>query len=227
MLAAQRRAADVGVGGERPEGQRIAIDGDAAEIVDRPQVDDAGRRRAELAGQRHHEVGAARDRADRGLGRARGQCRVRPGKVARAGDGRLDRHRVGWRPSVAPAAAPAEHEQDDRRDDPEARRELGRRDARDGRALTAVGRDSRGRGSSPFRASWLGRIQGLLGIGHRRSVPVGGDRDAVVWWTHGAAPPLAARAMASTILVYPVHRHRLPAINSRMASSSGPPPASR
>ena len=39
-----------------PSDERVAVDRDAAEGIDRPQVDDAGRRLAELAGQRDHQV---------------------------------------------------------------------------------------------------------------------------------------------------------------------------
>ena len=47
------------VGRRRPDHQRIAIDPDAAQVVQRPQVQDAVGRIADLAGDLHQQVGAA------------------------------------------------------------------------------------------------------------------------------------------------------------------------
>ena len=117
MLAADGRAADLRVGRQGTEADRVAIDGDAAQRVEPPQVDDALGRFAQLAGQRDHQVGAAGDRP----GGAGGEDRVRVGEVARARDGRLDRHRR------SAADAPAGHagrDRDERGDDPEPHRQL-------------------------------------------------------------------------------------------------------
>ena len=51
VLAADGRAPDVGVGRQRTERRALAVDGDPAERIDRPQVDEALRRLAQLAGQ--------------------------------------------------------------------------------------------------------------------------------------------------------------------------------
>ena len=52
VLAAQRGAADVGVRRQGARDEGIAVDGDAAQRIDRPQVDDARRRRCQFPGQR-------------------------------------------------------------------------------------------------------------------------------------------------------------------------------
>ena len=62
-----RRAADLRVGRQRAEADRVAVDGDAAQLVEPPQVDDPVGRLAELAGERDHQVRAAGDRPGRRL----------------------------------------------------------------------------------------------------------------------------------------------------------------
>src|SRR4051812_19377348 len=90
MLAAEGGPADVRVGRQRAEADRVTVERDAAQLVEPPQVEDPVRRLTELARQGDHQVRAAGDRS----GRPGPVCepRVRLGEVARRRDGRLDRH---------------------------------------------------------------------------------------------------------------------------------------
>ena len=62
MLLAQVGAPNVRVGGQRSEHQVAVVDGDAAQLVQPPQVEDALGWRSQLAGDLDHQVGAAGDR---------------------------------------------------------------------------------------------------------------------------------------------------------------------
>ena len=191
--------------------------GDPAQLVEPPQVEDRVRRLAELAGQGDHQVGAAGDRA--APGRPPGSAYA-SASDARAGDGRFDRHRrsaARRRMRDRPTS-----QQDQRRDDPEPDGELLRRERR-----PRAARQVSARRSSVARRS-VARRGAARAARHR-------VRRACRWSAPrcGRCPRSCQasvrprRAIASTILVYPVQRHRLPAIASRIASSSGPPPASR
>ena len=90
VLAAERRSPDFRVRRQRAEDDRVAIQGDPAELVEMPQVEHPLGRFAELAGQGDHQVRPAGDRGDRPLA----QQRVGGRQVRRAGDGRLDGHTV-------------------------------------------------------------------------------------------------------------------------------------
>ncbi len=100
MLAAQRRSPDVRVGRQGAHHDLVALDGDAAQGVQAPQVDDPLRRLTELAGEVDHQVRAAGDRPCR---RRLGHGGVRLDQVVRARDRRLDGHRSDLRPG-RPAA---------------------------------------------------------------------------------------------------------------------------
>ena len=140
MLAAERGAADVGVRRQRAEDDRIAIERDAAQLVEPPQVDHPLRRLADLAGEADHQVRAAGDR------RARPASARMPGEVGRARPA-ARRHRVGALRAVP--AAPAAADDDERRGSEPAgswrangggdRVDLGRRSGRSSGALVGAG----------------------------------------------------------------------------------------
>ncbi len=93
-LGDQRRSAQLGVRRERADDERVALDRDAPQLVQAPDVEDALGRLADLTGHLDHEVGAAGQRPPRG---ARGirQQRVRGFQASRGLGRRLDgiRHR--------------------------------------------------------------------------------------------------------------------------------------
>ena len=68
MSRDERRATQLGVGGQRAEDQRIPVLANPPELVQPPQVDDALWRLAELAGDLHHEVRAAGDGSHAAVG---------------------------------------------------------------------------------------------------------------------------------------------------------------
>ena len=70
VLAAQRRAPDLRVRRPGAEDEAVALERDPPERVDSGQVQHPLRDRPELAGDRDHDVGAARDRARRDRRRA-------------------------------------------------------------------------------------------------------------------------------------------------------------
>ena len=86
--SAERRISRVG--GQRAEDDRLAVDRDPAQLVEPPQVDDACRRLAQLAGQGDHQVRAAGDRPRGVAGRRPGRHGPRPGRAGWRR--RVDRH---------------------------------------------------------------------------------------------------------------------------------------
>ena len=91
MLAAERRAPDLRVRRQGAEGDRVAVDRDPAQLIEPPQVEDRVRRLAR-AHRSARPSGRCRRRSA-GPGPSASD-RVGLGQRARAGDGRLDRHRA-------------------------------------------------------------------------------------------------------------------------------------
>ena len=75
-----------------PSVMAFASAGDAAELVEPPQVEQPARRLADLAGDPDHHVGAAGDRRELVVGRGAREQRVGVGERGGALDRRLDRH---------------------------------------------------------------------------------------------------------------------------------------
>ena len=86
---------------ERAELHGVAADRDPAQLVEPPQVDDALRRRAQLAGELDHQVRAAGDRAVRLLG----EQLVRLAQRVRRHHRRLDRHQAAPRSAASRIAS--------------------------------------------------------------------------------------------------------------------------
>ena len=188
MLATQRRPADLGVGRQRAEADRVAVERDAAQRIEPPQVEDARR-----AARPSSPVSATIRSVPPAIGRAGPSARIAyaSASCARAGDGRFDRHRRS-------VARPADAAADRRRAGPARRRSRNRpRAASATRARRQVGRAGGVGRRSAARRRCAAPAAAATGCG---AAAVGRDRDAIGSAAHGRLP-LAAAAIASTILV--------------------------
>ncbi len=193
MLAAERRAADLRVRRQRTEADRVAVERRCR----------AARRAATGRGS------APAARRARRSARPSGPCRrrsagpapsasdgVRLGEVARARDGRLDRHRLS-RPTGARRAQPASSRTSDATIPNPTASWLGENAA----ASSVVGRDvvrspSASDGSPAASRPALGRVRAACRWSGPRCGRRPGSSGDPPW-----RPPAAASAIASTILV--------------------------